>query len=393
LPAGILFMEGSMAVEILTIGSEILLGEIADTNTQVIARALREEGFDLQRVVAVGDDPGCIAEAVRSAAGRSDGVIITGGLGPTVDDPTRAAVAAAAGKELVFHPELWESIQTRFRIQGRIPTENNKTQAYQPDGAEVLPNPNGTAPGFAVAIGRALVLSLPGVPSEMECMLRDHALPLLHRHLGSRFTIRMRILHTAGLPESQIDERIGEFEKMENPIVGLAAHPRMTDIRITARGESEAGALERIAVVEKEIRARLGAHVFGADGETLAGVALRSLPAGGSLLSAEWGTGGALAEALSAGPAAGFRMGLVMPREDFSTLNMADRLRALQSQHGASHTLGVSMTPRPFGFEAEVVLVKKDARLSEKRIFLLPEGAARLWAASTALIFLWQALR
>jgi nicotinamide-nucleotide amidase len=382
-----------MAVEILTIGSEILLGEIADTNTQTIARALRAEGINLTRVVAVGDDPARIADAIRLAAARSDGVITTGGLGPTVDDPTRAAAAEAAGTGLVFHPDLWEGILTRFRTQGRTPTENNKTQAYLPAGAQVLPNPHGTAPGFAMEIGRALVLALPGVPSEMESMLRHHALPLLRSRLGSGGVIRVRVLHTAGLSESLIDERVADFERMENPVVGLAAHPGMADIRITAHGASEAAAMELIAGAEKEIRARLGPHIFGADGETLADAALRALPPGGSLLTVEWGTGGALAEALSLGSGPGFRMGLVAPREDRAGQNMADRLRAGRSQHGASHALGVCLTPRRPGFDAEFVLAAEEILASEKRVFLLPEEIAPRWAANTALVILWQALR
>lgn len=378
-----------MAVELVIIGSEMLLGETLDTNTQAIARALREEGFTLQRVTTVSDDRDQIAGEIRSAAARADAVITTGGLGPTVDDPTRAAAAQAAGVELVFDARLWEGIQNRFARQKRIATENNRVQACLPAGAEVLLNPYGTAPGFAVAVGNSLVCSMPGVPAEMAPMLRERVIPLLRARLGPQHVIRTRTLHVAGLTESQIDDRVGDFEKMENPVVGLAAHPGRTDVRITARGREEVGALEIISRAETDMRARLEGYIFGADQETLAGAALRCLGSG-TLVSAEWGTGGALAAALGIETVGGFRIGMVLPAAEVSPVLLMETLKVMRAEHGATHALGACLAAAADGFQAEFLLLAGDYLHREQRLFLVPAQAARQWTAAIALTLLWK---
>src|SRR3990172_4669801 len=151
------------AAEILTIGTELLLGEIADTNTQYLARQLRDAGIDLFYATTVGDNEGRIAEAVRHAISRSQILLCTGGLGPTVDDVTRKGIARALGVELEFHEELWQRIMERFVRFGRTPTENNKRQAYLPKGAQALENAVGSAPGFVLEHGDRLIFSMPGV--------------------------------------------------------------------------------------------------------------------------------------------------------------------------------------------------------------------------------------
>src|SRR6266511_4227969 len=153
--------------EIITIGTEILLGEIVDTNTRYIARTLRGMGVDLYRTITIGDNAERIAEAIRHSMQRTDIVITTGGLGPTVDDPTREAVALAAGVELEFREDLWEQVVAVISRYGRKPSENQKRQAYVPKGAISVPNPVGTAPCFIVETERNAVVSLPGVPNEM----------------------------------------------------------------------------------------------------------------------------------------------------------------------------------------------------------------------------------
>jgi len=150
--------------EILTIGTEILLGEIVDTNSRHIARALRDAGIDLFWTSTVGDNPERIAEAIRAGLDRSEIIITTGGLGPTVDDPTREAVAMAFGVKTVFKEELWQQVIDRFTRFGRTPTENNKRQAYIPEGASAIENPVGTAPAFMMETDTQVVISLPGVP-------------------------------------------------------------------------------------------------------------------------------------------------------------------------------------------------------------------------------------
>ncbi len=198
--------------EILTIGTEILLGEIVDTNARLIARRLRSYGIDIFRTMSIGDNPTRIAEAVNEALLRANIIITTGGLGPTVDDPTRDAIAEAFGVPTVYHEALWAQVVERFARFNRYPTENNKKQAYLPQGAEPIENPVGTAPAFMMETEDGAVISLPGVPREMEYILDHTVLPYLQGRFGLTSTLKIRILHTAGVGESQIDEKISDLE-------------------------------------------------------------------------------------------------------------------------------------------------------------------------------------
>jgi nicotinamide-nucleotide amidase len=275
------------SAEIITIGTEILLGEILDSNARYLARQLRDLGIDLYRKTTVGDNTQRIAQAIQQALERCEIIITTGGLGPTVDDPTREAVASALDIPSEFRPELWEQIQSRFTRYGRQPTENNKRQAYIPLGARPVENPVGTAPAFIVEketgkrssgeLRSQVIISLPGVPSEMEYLLENAILPYLRAHYRLSGIIKTRLLHTAGVGESLIDERIGDLETLSNPTVGLAAHSGQVDVRITAKADSEAKADEMIQVIELDLRNRLGDWIYGVDQETLEEVALRAL--------------------------------------------------------------------------------------------------------------------
>ncbi len=266
------------SAEIIAIGTELLLGEIQDTNTRFLARQLRDQGVDLFRATLVGDNPQRIAQAIREAAERSQIIFTTGGLGPTVDDPTRQAVALAAGRELEFRADLWQEICNRFERLGRQPSENNRRQAYLPAGAAAISNPVGTAPGFLCELeGGAVVISLPGVPKEMEYLFQHAVLPMLRERFDIHGIILARVLHSAGLPESSIDEQIGVYEQLSNPTVGLAAHSGQIDIRITAKADTRAEAEAMIARLEAEIREKLGEAIYGADDETLEGAVNRLL--------------------------------------------------------------------------------------------------------------------
>jgi competence/damage-inducible protein CinA-like protein len=285
-----------MNAEILAIGTELLLGEIVDTNTAVIARALRSVGIDLYRTVIVGDNAERIAQAVREAVQRSDVVITTGGLGPTVDDASRQGVARAFGVPTEFRPELWEQVQERFTRYGRKPTENNRQQAMLPVGALAVENPVGTAPAFMLETASSVVIALPGVPSEMTYLLETAVLPYLHRRLGLSAIIKSRVLKTTGMGESWLDERVADLERGANPTVGLSAHAGQVDVRITSKAASEAEANQMLNQVETTLRERLGTAVFGVDSETLEQVAARMLAARGWRLAlVEHGTGGGLA--------------------------------------------------------------------------------------------------
>ena len=201
------------SAEILTIGTEILLGEIIDTNARYLARQLRDAGIDLYRKTTVGDNARRIAQAIQQAMERCEIILTTGGLGPTVDDPTREAVALALGVSTEFRPELWEQIQSRFQRFGRQPTENNKRQAYVPQGALAVENPVGTAPAFIMETNAHAIISLPGVPREMEYLMENAVLPYLRQRYELTGIIKARVLHTAGVGESQIDELIGDLER------------------------------------------------------------------------------------------------------------------------------------------------------------------------------------
>ena len=303
--------------EIIAIGTELLLGETADTNTRFIARTLRGLGVDLFRAATVGDNAGRIAQAIREALARAEIVITTGGLGPTVDDPTRQAVAQAVGVELEFRPELWEQITARVARYGRTPTENQKRQAYIPKGAISIENPVGTAPAFIVNVSPLLakhprrgqgegpgvrasvVISLPGVPREMETLLTQAVIPYLQKHYNLHDVIKIRTLHTGGVGEAWIDEQIGDLESLTNPTVGLSAHSGIIDIRIAAKAGSEAEADRMLNAIEADVHERLGTVIYGADNATLEAVTLKAVAARGwSLACLESGLDGALIERL-----------------------------------------------------------------------------------------------
>lgn len=278
------------SAEIITIGTEILLGEILDSNARYLARQLRDAGIDLYRKTTVGDNAGRIAQAIQQALERCEIIITTGGLGPTVDDPTREAIALALDVPTEFKPELWEQIQSRFKRYGRQPTENNRRQAYIPQGALPVENPVGTAPAFIVEKGTGelrsqVIVALPGVPSEMEYLFENAILPYLRQHYSLSGIIKARLIHTAGVGESLIDERIGDLETLSNPTVGLAAHSGQVDVRITAKAGSEARADEMIQAIEMDLRNRLGDWIYGVDQETLEEVALRALQSRGWTLA------------------------------------------------------------------------------------------------------------
>ena len=257
------------SAEIITIGTEILLGEIVDTNTRFLARALRGLGVNLFRTVTIGDNSARITEAIQESMRRADIILTTGGLGPTVDDPTREAVARAAGVETEFREDLWEQVKAVIMRYGRVPGENQKRQAYIPQGAIAIENPVGTAPSFIVEFPRegktGAIISLPGVPQEMELLFHRSVAPYLQKKFDLRDVIKVRLLHTSGWSEASIDEKVEDFEQLANPTVGLAAHTGIVDIRIAAKAESEAEADRMILEVETTIRDRLGSAVYGAD--------------------------------------------------------------------------------------------------------------------------------
>lgn len=284
-----------MNAEIVAIGTEILLGELVDTNSATIAKKLQSIGMPLYYTSTVSDNMDRIVEVLHNALARSDLLITTGGLGPTVDDMTREGMARATGRPLIFDEGLLHQIEERFKRWGRTMSENNKQQAYRPQDSIVIENPVGTAPCFIVDTGDHVAISLPGVPREMEYLMDNAVLPYLRERFSLTGIIKSRELKVSGTGESLVDEQVGDLEKLENPIVGLNAKSGVVLIRITATAETEAEADALIRDVEWIARDRLGDTIFGADADTLEGVVLDALAAKNETLAVvEGGTGGRL---------------------------------------------------------------------------------------------------
>lgn len=367
------------SAEIITIGTEILLGEIVDTNAPYIARNLRDLNIDLYWKTTVGDNSTRIARAIQQALERSDIVITTGGLGPTVDDPTREAVALAVGVPTEYHPDLWEQIQSRFQRFGRQPTENNKRQAYLPKGAQVIENKVGTAPAFLVEIGNKTIISLPGVPREMEYLIQNAVLPYLRFHYQLQGIIKARILHTAGVGESQIDEFVGDLEALSNPTVGLAAHSGQVDIRITAKADTLEEADQMIKKVETIVRERLGDWIYGSDRETLEEVVHKKLTElGWPLALVESGLSGALVQRLAS------TSGQLVGGKVLIDLLQPDELQQItesyQNEQQAKIALGVSLLPGDETQWIHIVLITPGGIQRIERPYGGPPANAPRWA-------------
>jgi nicotinamide-nucleotide amidase len=257
------------SAEIVAIGTELLLGETLDTNTQFLAHELNKAGFDVFRSTVIGDNQHRITQVIAESLSRSDIVITAGGLGPTLDDPTRQAAANVFNIKLVFKKNLWGQIKKRFEKAGRIPTKNNRRQAYLPSNAKAIENPVGTAPAFYIQNNSHLLICLPGIPAEMKTLFNEFVLPLLFSKYQNRLTILSLIIHTAGLGESKVDEMISDLEQIENPTVGLTAYPGQVDIRITAKAEDAKTANKLILPILNELEKRLGNNIFGKNDDKL----------------------------------------------------------------------------------------------------------------------------
>ena len=321
-----------MKAEIIAVGTELLLGQIVDTNSAYIAQQLTTVGLDLHFKSNVGDNLERIKSTLEMALRRSDFLITTGGIGPTLDDLTREAVAEVLNKPLVFQPHLFEQISDFFRSLGRAVSDNNRKQAYIPDGAVPIENPVGTAPGFIAETDGKAIISIPGVPHEMRYFMEHSVLPYLRRKLGIREVIVSRVLKLFGIGESLVDERIKDLiEGGTNPTIGLLAHTQIGEIhiRLTAKATDEASAATLNASLEAEVRNRLKGFIFGADEETYEGV-LSSLLRGAdvTLAVAETSFGSSIIQTLKGmeGSKEFFRLGLTLidPAMARRVLNLSD---------------------------------------------------------------------
>ena len=266
----------------MAVGTELLLGDIVNSNAATIGRRLAQEGFDIHHQVVVGDNMGRLVDALRTAAGRADAVVITGGMGPTQDDLTREALCRLAGVEMTRDEDHARWIDARLRAQGRDPSPNVLRMANLPSGAEALANVNGVALGVAMKHEDGWLFAMPGVPAEMIPMLDDEVLPRLRLAAGRPAALRSRVLHCWGLGESAIADRLDDLFASTNPSVAFLIKDMEVRVRITAKADDEAAALEMIAPVEAEVRSRLGDLVFAVDGETVEQIVL------GQLAEARW---------------------------------------------------------------------------------------------------------
>jgi nicotinamide-nucleotide amidase len=327
-----------LRAEVITVGTELTQGLIVDTNSAWISSRLAAIGIPTDFHTSVADDERRLQSVLTQAASRSDVVFVAGGLGPTADDLTRQAVAKVARKELVLHQPSLEVLKELFARWGREMSENNRLQAYLPEGAEVIPNGRGTACGFVVKIGRALVLVFPGVPHELYAMVDDVAIPYLRRLQAAPAVLRMRRLRTFGLGESQVDDKIRHLMAPErNPNVGLLVDNFVVTVKITAQAASEADADSLIAETEREVRELLGETIFGVDDETLAAAAAGELLTRGLTLAlAESCTGGLVASWLTdiSGISKSFLAGVVS-YSDAAKRDILSVPEGLLKEHGA----------------------------------------------------------
>lgn len=314
-----------MIVETLAIGTELLLGQITNTNAVGIATRLAENGLTHLHQTVVGDNAARMEEAIRLAVGRSGALIITGGIGPTADDITREAVAIVCGVSLVYDSDYEAAIRERWATMrpDRPFPESNLRQAFRPEGAVVVPNPNGSAPGFRVEVDGCWVFALPGVPSEMLAMLDAEVIPFLRNETEDGGVVVSRILRSWGMSEAKVGEDLQDlFDISENPTVAFLASAGEIKIRLTARADTESDARALIAPVEAEVRQRIGSWIFGADDETIEQVIRAALESRDwTIGTAESATGGLVGRRLTSlpGASATFRGSVVAYASDLKS--------------------------------------------------------------------------
>ncbi len=297
-----------MRCEVVAVGTELLLGQIVDTNSSWIGEQLALAGIDCLRHTAVGDNPDRIRAALQESLDRSDAVIVTGGLGPTQDDITRDVVAEVMGVEMIRDPNLVEVISSKFKGRGRPMPENNLRQADLPEGATPIKEMPGTAPGLICPVGEKVIYAVPGVPLEMRQMIEGSIIPDLVSRSGEKSVIRSRVLRTWGQSESGLAEMLAEEIKRLDGVEGttlafLASGMEGLKVRITAKAPTEQDAEVALDAEESQVRTIIGPLVFGIDDENMETVVLEELVSQGlTLATAESMTGGLIATRLTEVP-------------------------------------------------------------------------------------------
>ncbi len=377
-----------MIVEVVAVGTELLLGQIVNTNAAVIGSALAEHGHSAFYQQVVGDNLGRVTDSLRTAITRSEAVIITGGIGPTQDDLTREALCEATGREMMFSDEYATFLREWWERRGRVMPESNLRQAEYPEGAVMLPNPRGTAPGLSLEHDDTLIFCVPGVPAEMEFLLESAVIPALRERAGGASTLVSRLLRSWGRSESDVAETLADlYAATTNPSVAFLASGGEIKVRLSAMAADAESAAALIEPLDREVRNRLGDSVFGVDDETIQVVLFRLLEARGwKIGAAESVTGGLLSAALTEvpGSSAYFAGGLVAYQsrvkqsllgvdittvvDEKTALAMADGVREmLDVEVGVAITgeAGPNPVERPAGTIVVAVSTPDDTRARE----------------------------
>ncbi len=347
-----------MRAEILSVGTELLLGQLVDTNAPWLAQSLSTLGIDVYWISQVGDNQGRLVDALRRGWERSDLIVISGGLGPTGDDLTRESISELLGEEMVVQPELEAELRAFFARRGRIMPERNVKQATLIPSAEAIPNPIGTAPGWWVQRDGRMILAMPGVPVEMKRMWEQELLPRLGRQAGTG-VILSRTLKVLGMGESWVEDELKEMVSSANPTVATYAKNDGIHVRISSKAPTRDAAQEMVAKVESRVRQILGDHIYGADDETVQDSVMGLLErAGLTLATMETCTAGQLSTALAS------------------------------SVHGSERLLGgiVAAEPNSLGrFGVEPALVAAHGQVSEIVARSMASAAGKLLQAEVGL--------
>jgi nicotinamide-nucleotide amidase len=324
-----------MNAEIVAVGTELLLGQITDTHSATMARILAECGIGCRHRQTVGDNLDRIVEVLRQALSRADVVVCIGGLGPTADDLTRDAIALALDDSLETVPEVEARLRRWFAARNYTWVESNARQAQKPTCAELIPNPNGTAPGLVARKNGKTVFALPGPRGEFDPMAYDAVKPMLET-LGGGVVIHSRVLRITGIGESAVEERIKHLMESENPTVAPYAQPSEVHLRLTARAVDLSSAEALLDPVEATIRAELGSAVYGLNKTTLEEAVINLLIGRGETVStAESMTGGGLGSRLTmVGGASAAYLGGVVTYTAEAKASLLERVTGVLAEHG-----------------------------------------------------------
>ncbi len=352
-----------MNAEVLTIGTELLLGQILDTNALYLGKKLAGVGVNLYFKTTAGDNIERVKSALTAACNRADLIIITGGLGPTVDDITREAVAQFSNRPLELDNAALIKLEGLFKARGINMTDNNRHQAYLPKGAVVIENNNGTAPGFILEHNSKIIVTMPGVPSEMYPMMEESVIPYIIKKMGGvKEVIVSRSLKVMGLGESRADDMIQDlFRESKNPSIGIYAHINDIEVRLTAKAGSVEEALMLIDGLKKKVYGRLGEHIYGEEDETLEkkiGEILNDLKL--TLSTAESCTSGLVAHSITNVPgSSAYYIGGINTYADSAKTDVLGVPKAIIEKYGAvSHECALEMA------QAAARLFKTDCSIS-----------------------------